>query len=480
MNKKASDTKNKGKKILRLGLIQEGRILEEKLIRKPQDVTIGKSDKATFMVPLEGFPEAYKMFVYRKGLYYLRFTSRMQGKIAIQPGEVYTLAQLRSSNMVKRSKDIYYFELKEQTRGKVKLGDISILFQFIEAPKALPTYQPPAVLKGGLLTALDKRMFVAMVASILVHFAFMGFAYWWAENMEPEVEQEITYNKLVEFLQPEVQHVKKEKPVKIKAKIEKGKGTVAVKAKVGKVRRKHHGGGGRKGKGKSSKKRGKGAAISAAARHKKLVATVRSTTIIRYLGAASKDGSIIGSTIGKTGMARLSQDAVVGRKGVKNAKGNDIGMVGFRGGKLRAHSGGGSYAKLTGKELGGPLKTGRVARVKHTQHVAKVDLISNFMKMGGSGKIDKSTAVSVLRRARGGIKRCYDRALMKNPNLQGKLNIYIIVGPNGRVSDVNIIYKSFSYDPGFERCIKRKLRRLHFPKPKGGNVTLSIPLTLRP
>ena len=40
-----------GTKILRIGIIQNGKIVEERLVRKRENVTIGQSTKNTFVVP---------------------------------------------------------------------------------------------------------------------------------------------------------------------------------------------------------------------------------------------------------------------------------------------------------------------------------------------------------------------------------------------------------------------------------------------
>ena len=44
-------------RILRIGIVQGGRIVEERLIRKRDNISIGWSSKATFAVPSETLPK---------------------------------------------------------------------------------------------------------------------------------------------------------------------------------------------------------------------------------------------------------------------------------------------------------------------------------------------------------------------------------------------------------------------------------------
>src|SRR5437016_4791155 len=82
-------------RILRIGIVQGGKIVEERLIRKRIDVSIGQSAKNTFVVPASNLlPASFVMFELAHGQYYLNFTDGMDGRIATE-GDVATLLQLR-------------------------------------------------------------------------------------------------------------------------------------------------------------------------------------------------------------------------------------------------------------------------------------------------------------------------------------------------------------------------------------------------
>jgi hypothetical protein len=48
-------------RILRIGVLLGGKIVEERLIRDRGDVTVGQSSKNTFSVPLEGLPREWTL-----------------------------------------------------------------------------------------------------------------------------------------------------------------------------------------------------------------------------------------------------------------------------------------------------------------------------------------------------------------------------------------------------------------------------------
>ena len=130
----ASQAKNEKKKVLRIGVIQGGKLVQERLVPSGETVTIGESAKATFVFPKTGLPRAeYPLFVYRKGHYVLNFTEDMKGKIS-SAGAAVTLAKLRSDPAVANQGGSWRLALTDQDRGKIEIGDVKSLFQFVPPP----------------------------------------------------------------------------------------------------------------------------------------------------------------------------------------------------------------------------------------------------------------------------------------------------------------------------------------------------------
>ena len=58
-------------RILRIGLLQDGRILEERHLRQPGDFTVGQDPKSSLVLPLPDLPASFPVFEYRANQYNL-------------------------------------------------------------------------------------------------------------------------------------------------------------------------------------------------------------------------------------------------------------------------------------------------------------------------------------------------------------------------------------------------------------------------
>src|SRR6204780_387843 len=83
-----------GPKVLRIGLVQDGRVIEERIIKQRTSVTIGASEKAVFVIPSPNIPPQFKLFELIGTDYYLNFLDGMGGRVALQSG-ISELAGLR-------------------------------------------------------------------------------------------------------------------------------------------------------------------------------------------------------------------------------------------------------------------------------------------------------------------------------------------------------------------------------------------------
>ncbi len=109
-----------------------GKIIEERLVRSGEPVTVGQSTTATFVLPTDAIPGQHKLFVHKGGRYHLVFTDQMDGKISMNHA-VRPLAELRNEVAVRRG-GRSWLPLDQTNRGKVQVGDSVLLFQFVDAP----------------------------------------------------------------------------------------------------------------------------------------------------------------------------------------------------------------------------------------------------------------------------------------------------------------------------------------------------------
>src|SRR5579859_2173919 len=66
-------TQATGPKVLRIGLVQGGRVIEERIIKQRTTVTIGQSEKSMFVIPAQNVPSQFRLFELIGNDYYLNF-----------------------------------------------------------------------------------------------------------------------------------------------------------------------------------------------------------------------------------------------------------------------------------------------------------------------------------------------------------------------------------------------------------------------
>ena len=84
-----------GPKVLRIGLVQGGKVIEERVIKQRTSVTIGPSEKSMFVIPSKAIPPNFKVFELQGGEYYLNFLDGMTGRVALKTG-ISDLAALKA------------------------------------------------------------------------------------------------------------------------------------------------------------------------------------------------------------------------------------------------------------------------------------------------------------------------------------------------------------------------------------------------
>ncbi len=166
-------------KILRIGIILGGKIVEERLIRTRETVTIGQSAKNTFSIPAPELPKSWPLFSSQAGKYALHFAEGMDGRIS-DGGAVQALTQIKNAGQAQKVGDRWVMPLSDAARGKVIVGDMTILFQFVIAPPLQPRPQLPQSVRGRLLDRIDPYMAIVLLFSLIAH----STAIIWIYNMD--------------------------------------------------------------------------------------------------------------------------------------------------------------------------------------------------------------------------------------------------------------------------------------------------------
>ena len=75
-----------GPKVLRIGLVQGGRVSEERIIKQRTSVSVGASEKNMFVIRGGELPANFRLFELVGNEYYLNFVDGMKGRVALPTG----------------------------------------------------------------------------------------------------------------------------------------------------------------------------------------------------------------------------------------------------------------------------------------------------------------------------------------------------------------------------------------------------------
>jgi outer membrane biosynthesis protein TonB len=184
------------------------------------------------------------------------------------------------------------------------------------------------------------------------------------------------------------------------------------------------------------------------------------------LAAVDKLGSGPGSKNAKNSNFKLS--GLIGKAPIANA---GLGTLGLGGG---GKGGGATLGAeiLRGKGGGGigALGAGGVGKGKVGGTVTK----ATARTIAAQGAIDRDAVAKVVNSHLQEVYACYERALLKDPGLAGKVVLEWTIGTNGRVVATKT-KSSTLRNPSVEACIMGGLKAWTFPPAKGGAVIITYP-----
>ncbi|MBA3465627.1 MAG: AgmX/PglI C-terminal domain-containing protein [Deltaproteobacteria bacterium] len=149
---------------LRVGVLLGGNLVEERVFREGAPITFGQSLRCSISVPGDGIPHEHVLFAREEGRFILRAAPKMTGKLA-QRGEIN--AELVGDVAIDKG-----------ARGKLTIGDATLLFQEMAAPPRAPKPLLPASVRGTLGDRIDRRLAAIIGASVIAHLAIAGYAWW--------------------------------------------------------------------------------------------------------------------------------------------------------------------------------------------------------------------------------------------------------------------------------------------------------------
>lgn len=438
-----------GPKVLRIGLIQGGRVVEERIIKQRTSVTIGSNEKNMFVIAAADLPANFRLFELVGSDYHLNFTDGMKGRLALATGvsDLSTLkGQARPANQ-----GGYQIQLTEDSRGKIVVGDTTFLFQFVAPPPIQPRPQlPVSVTRGAASVDWPTTMIAAF--SFLVHFCAIGAIY--SDWLDPVVDYDINVSALVETVKslpapPPVEEPEEAAPTE-QAKAAAPKAEPAPKPAP-----------------QAPPSDGKKEHLSkaqAAALSNELESLEMAT-----LAALSSAGPATANVLRSGEVPTSALDAAAASEaGVSSAASSGL-KLGGAGGTIRPGAAGGGLASIGSSSKAAEAGSGKTAAVKGPRGGADVGTAS---VAGGS----VSDASRVVARMRAGFRACYNRGLADNPDIEGKIALNIKVGPTGQVLNVSAS-KTGNLPPGVVECVKSRAKSANFSAPQGGVAVIQVPVS---
>ena len=453
-----SSPSGQGPKILRIGIIQSGKIVEERLVRKRENVTVGQSAKNTFVVPASNtLPKTFTLFELTSQGYALNFTDGMDGRIAFDQNTTpVTLAQLRAK--AQKHGDSFHAVLSDRARGKIVIGDVTVLFQFVLPPPVQPRPQLPPSVRGSITQNLDWMLIGIVALSMFSHLGFVLYLRNVDWPRKPDIEE--IPDRFVQMMVP-----KKVEEKKLEPKVDPN----ANKQPEAKTEKKKSSGDGEKKKAAAAGPVDPVAKEKAdAERRARLAKEVASMGVLKVIGARGEDGSM--ADLLKNGDPGGNADAVFSQVG-------GVGVAGAGSGGL--HSARGAGGTGTSKGIGGLRAASGPGEVgtgeKGTEKVAVLrGSVKDSAPTDFDGSLDPNVVANMIRSRKGAVIACYEKALKRNPTLTGKVRLHFTISSIGKVTAADIEENTLG-DDEVGQCMTTIIKTWRFPAPSGGEVQFSYP-----
>ncbi|MBK8263657.1 MAG: AgmX/PglI C-terminal domain-containing protein [Nannocystis sp.] len=439
----ASVGKQFTRKALRAAVIVDEKLYDEVHHSAPEPVTVGSAIANQLLVFGAGVPRSHAIIDVEEGRYVLDLPDGVQGELTIR-GKKASVSRLRSKQQGKSLR----IRLDPSARGKLLLGETTLLFHFVDPALIEPRAPFPAELRPDL-----RRMFSSLdLAAIAAVCMVLGPLFLWSANktidvtIEPEIDERFLRVMSIPPKKKKEEEPEEEEEEKLLALEEEEKPKdKKEELKVEKVV-------------EANKK------FSAEA-----VEKARGVGVLRALGTYGGPGEgtvfdVIQSTennmgeLFALGMTKtIDADSgdvsgfVPGGSGI-SAVGAAVGTNGFD-------------VSDDAPELEGLDKQER--KIKSSVKASDADVL---------GDVDKRAVQATIRRRMSALQNCYNRALRTNPGISGKMTYTIAISVMGAVTSVRVDEDTVR-DPSVTTCTTAKIKGWRFPT-EGAEESAEVTFTV--
>jgi TonB family protein len=440
-------------KLLRVGVIQDGRIVEEHHLLH-DSVTIGDDARNTIVLPAsEARPPRFKVLENRGQQFHLIIDEHMQGRVNLGSSDVDFDALRAQGLATRRADDTFDLPLQESARGKVDLPDATLFFHFIPAPAEGSRPALPPELKASPWRTVDRLFFGILLAMLTLYVLSVAFIAAQPAPVEAEVELDQLEDRFVRAIIPP-------QPAKVEEPQDQGPST-EKKTEEPKAAPK-----------KPAATDSTPAPANSAERRQQVEARVAGTGLLKLLGGKGPGGGdAIADVLGSAGSGANVAEALAGATA---------------GGALTAGSGGGNgianpQGDTGGKMAGiGATQTSGAGTVNTGQkQVVKVPQVADSVPEVDSAEVKPRDLARFIQSRKASIQRCYENGLKRDPSLKGKVMVRFELTPQGRASNVEVEESTLRSDEVIN-CIKTTMRAWTFPFKPSDDVPVSYPFIFSP
>jgi TonB family protein len=437
-------------KLLRVGLIQGGRILDERHVQR-EDITIGHDGKNTLILPPhDDLPAKFALFENRNNQYQLVFDDTMQGRVHQGESDL-DLARLRQQGLAQERGSVYVLPLEDTARGKVEVGDVTLFFQFIRPTETEKPSLPPGA-KGGAWKTMDRVFFGILAASLVLHMAWGLFIV----SSAPPVEAELSLDELEDrFVRAEIipQKLLREQPVAETPQAATDEAPEKPSEK----------------KPAEEAKAETPRASNPAQQRAELVKKVSSKGLLKILGSSGGGGGAFADILGSGTGGNEIAEALAGAGGVGVATTESLAAGGPKGG------GTGSVASIgeVGTRGGGNVDLGA------KKDLAVVGRVKDAAPEVDSSDVDREALSRYVKARLKAIQNCYEKELKRNPQLKGKVVVRFHIKPSGRTGDIDVEENTLGNE-AVGSCIRTVIRSWVFPFKPDDEVPVAYPFVFSP
>jgi hypothetical protein len=445
-----------------VGVLLDGRLLEERLFFRPQTVTIGRSPRrADLVVHSEALPDCATLFSRGDGRFWLEVVDSAQARVSNGVGDPVRLIKPSPDGEATRR-----IPLGAETRGKVTFGEVTVLFQVVT--RARPTGRPklPRSLRGAWFGGFNPITAAAIALSAVLQIGFVGWlaTQEWPEPLEARMLVENDFARILRIPPAEdTPEPEDENADKVDLSADADPSEAAAKQVD---------------ENPPEKKPSDDTPAPQADNDAplRMSEAVEKETILGVIGTTNEDGeSAVDAFLAASGEAELDS-AFAGANKMRVGDPSDraklaSGRNDQSGGKT---VGVGGLERTTGaRQADRDVDTGQKAEEDVECHGCTVTSLPEEPSMPNAFA-DSQTISDAIRRVQGRIQHCYERKVKMYPELGGKVVVTFTIEPRG--SRGRVVDSQASVDKvgqGVGACVADEIKRIRLPKPRGKQVVVN-------